>query len=125
MCIVIDISLSNRLGCEDNRFPLEVEIAWGDVKRLAETNTYEIHIIICLRRTTRRRTDAHCSMKWSSHPGVDPKYSNSFSDNAVVLEPEAIAGIGNRQAFRAVLALSTGNLATIAKGVNFVARDVT
>lgn len=40
-------------------------------------------------------------MKWSSHPGVDPKCSNSFSDNSVVLEPEAIEGIGNRQAFRA------------------------
>ena len=42
---------------------------------------------------TKRCTDAHCWIKDSSHPGVDPNCSHSSWDSTVVVELEAIKGI--------------------------------
>lgn len=79
------------MRCEDDGFPFEVEIVWGNRKRLAKANTYESRVIVHLCQPS--RADVHCSMKWSSHPGVDPKCSNSSLDISEVPEPEAIERI--------------------------------
>jgi len=87
----IYVSLPHRMRCKDDRFPFEVKIAWDNRKRLAKANTYESRVIVHPCQPS--RADAHCSMKWSSHPGVDPKSSNSALDISEVPEPDAIESI--------------------------------
>ncbi len=50
-------------------------------------------------RLLKRCIDAHCWIKDSLHPGVDPNCSHSSLDSEVVVELEAIEEINAGRAF--------------------------
>ncbi len=84
-------SRSNRILSNNNGLPFEVQIGWGEIKTLADVSTYDTRVIVY--RLPKRCTDAHCLIKESSHPGVDPNCSHSPLDSSVVVELEAIEDI--------------------------------
>ena len=86
--IAIYKSRSNRILSNNEGLPFEVEIGWGYTKFLADVSTYGRRVIMY--RLTKRCTDAHCWIKDSSHPGVDPNRSHSPVDSTVVVELEAM-----------------------------------
>ena len=89
--IVIYKSRSNRILSNNEGFPFEVEIGCGYTKCLADVSAYGRCVIMYW--LTKRCTDAHCWIKNSSHPGVDPNCSHSSLDSTVVVELEAIEGV--------------------------------
>jgi hypothetical protein len=89
--VVIYKSRSNRILPNNEGLPFEVEIGCGYTKFLADVSAYGRRVI--LYRVTKRCTDAHCWIKDSSHPGVDPNTFHSSLDSTVVVELEAIEGI--------------------------------
>ena len=89
--VVIYKSRSNRVLSNNEGLPFVVEIVWGYTKSLADASAYGRRVI--MNGLTKRCTDAHCWIKDSSHPGVDPNCSHSPLDSAVVVELEAIDGI--------------------------------
>lgn len=101
--IVIYESRSNRLSNNEG-LPFEVEIGWGYTKFLADVSAYGRRVIMY--RLTKSCTDAHCWIKDSSHPGVDPNFSHSSLDSTVVVELEAIEGVNFSDGLRLAIAFA-------------------